>query len=768
MKLLRWSQAAAFAALLLPAALRAQQAPAPATTMAPVLADLERMRPMEDSSFRIHNFILTKDAANISLSEGRIWPLTRVNGLVVGAIYQGTGRLHFTAPNPVERERMRHYLGVEELDAPIKSVVFFFADGTLDAFYRAGVSFEHAGAPGPMMDRLARARDYLKTYKDRTWDAGFLEPILNARGNGMFFALIEREQGDELVLQIDPDDPEPVRLGLKDQSPGSDIDPEWITQFAWTDRPPPPRNAQRRQVTVDRYVLDVSMPQSADGGVNFSARSDAQLHVPTGGYGPWIPFFLTPELDVDSARMDSAKVEVFKNDDAYYLWVRAPARLDAGATPHLSIAYHGDLLARYGDWFVLKSSIGWYPQPIDRSLAAFDITYHTPLGHPIGSIGTLTDSSVTGRMVNTHWVHDLPMRNASFNIGRFQSYDISTPTSPPITLLWSEAGHRALSTGMRVPSQRNVKQVITDEMASAMHFFTTVYGPPQEPHFFVTEIPEGHGEAFPGLVHLSYYTFTGTDQLGYDQSFRAHEVAHQWWGIGVDYASYRDRWLSEGLADFSGLWYMQTRRGETDKYLGMLREWRGNILAARGQLGAISLGGRTGTGRDPQYYSYAVYQKGAWTMHMLRTLMLQLSNMNEDRFTNAMKEFYATYRGGSASTEDLRHVMEKYAGADLGWFFDEWIDGTSIPTYTWAWHAEDAGGGQTRVKLRVRQTQVPDAFQMYVPVTVELKDGRMLRTRIHVTGPVTQTELPLLPADVKSVKFNDLEGVLADVKTEGW
>jgi aminopeptidase N len=250
--------------------------------------------------------------------------------------------------------------------------------------------------------------------------------------------------------------------------------------------------------------------------------------------------------------------------------------------------------------------------------------------------------------------------------------------------------------------------------------------------------------------------------------FRAHEVAHQWWGISVDYASYRDRWLSEGLSDFSGLWYMQTRLGSLDKYLGMLREFRGNILPVRDHLGAMSLGRRTGTDRFPKYYSYAVYMKGAWTAHMLRVLLLQMSTMNEDRFKGAMREFYMTYRGRSASTEDFRRVMEKHAGADLGWFFEQWVDGTAIPTYRWAWQKESMVNGQFRVTLRVRQEDVPDSFQMWVPVAVELRNGGVLRTRIMVTGPETTTTLPLLPADIKEVRFNEFEGVLADVRSESW
>ena len=34
--------------------------------------------------------------------------------------------------------------------------------------------------------------------------------------------------------------------------------------------------------------------------------------------------------------------------------------------------------------------------------------------------------------------------------------------------------------------------------------------------------------------------------------------------------------------------------------------------------------------------------------------------------------------------------------------------------------------------------------------------------------PVTELELPPVPAEPKKVTFNDLEGVLAEVKTTGW
>ena len=37
------------------------------------------------------------------------------------------------------------------------------------------------------------------------------------------------------------------------------------------------------------------------------------------------------------------------------------------------------------------------------------------------------------------------------------------------------------------------------------------------------------------MVHLSWATFQQTSTQGEDEVFRAHEVAHQWWGMGVDF-----------------------------------------------------------------------------------------------------------------------------------------------------------------------------------------------------------------------------------------
>ena len=44
----------------------------------------------------------------------------------------------------------------------------------------------------------------------------------------------------------------------------------------------------------------------------------------------------------------------------------------------------------------------------------------------------------------------------------------------------------------------------------------------------------------------------------------------------------------------------------------------------------------------------------------------------------------------------------------------------------------------------------------------------MARLRVKVQGPLTEINLPPMPAKPTSLLFNDLSGVLADVRMEKW
>ena len=732
--------------------------------------ELLRMSPRADRVAEVSNLILQRDVARFTLQSGQIYLLTPVGGRTVGAMFRGKGVFSFAPTTGVERERLRRLENADSLAAPFSEMLLVFADGTLEEL-EAAVKFAPGSDAGVPRGVVKQGLELLADEDSRTFEPDLMSAFLNGERGELFYAHVRRSGGGPLMFMLNPNEFEGVRLLSKVSRRGYSRRSEVVNQFPFRARPRDGRirGERLRQADVESYAIDVSLPPTGIGEIAFSASATMRIVADT-AVGPWVAFELFEKLKVDSASWEGGeKATVVRGKESPLLWVLLDRQIKPGDVRTLRLHYHGDLIDRFGDFFLIKSSAAWYPRSLEgRSLAKFDLTFTTASNYLLASVGDRVDSTISGRTVRTRWVTPGPIRNASFNLGLFEGYDVQEKDAPPVTVMISEEAHRKLA---RVyVQQRKMRERVGADVSKSLKFFQEVYGPPPVRRFYATEIPGWHGEAFPGMVHLSWATFQNTSDQGEDEVFRAHEVAHQWWGIGVDFASYHDQWLSEGFANFSGLWYLQTVRGSNDQYFDLLRRWRSSILLREGEPGPISLGYRVFASKDDDLddYQTVVYKKGAWVIHMLRILMLDLKTMSDDRFTAMMKDFYAKYEGRRASTEDFQRVVERHTGAEMGWFFDQWVHSTAIPTYRVAHRTEPAENGQFRVRLRVRQEGVPEGFQMFVPVTLDLGKDRKAQVRVKVKGPVSEIELPLMPAEPRSVKFNDLEGVLADVKTAGW
>ncbi len=742
--------------------------PLPAGSYEQCFAELMALEPLPDRMAEVNNLVIQRDVAQFDLANGKLYVLSPVGGRRVAAVFHGKGVFRFTPPTRIEQERLAEFYKSPSLEEPFSELVLIFADSTL-AELEANRTFAEGKAPEEVRRRVKEALSYLGDDGGKSLDVDVMGTLLNAEASGLFYAHVGRTRGDPVMFMLNPYAIEGVRLMGRARRTGWTRIVEVVSQFR-------PRadslqargtNERRRLPTIRHYTIETSLPRNSAGEVSFSAAAKLEITTDT-AVGPWLAFRLYRKLEIDSARWeDGESATVFKNRESSLLWVHAGRQLSPGDMRTLSLFYHGDLIDRYGDWFFIKSSVAWYPRPLEgRSLATFDLTFHTPKSFLLASVGERKDSSEVGRIVTTRWVTQGPIRNASFNLGLFEEHRVQAEGIPPVILLYSEEGHRALK---RVALRgRNMKEQVGADVTSSMRFFQQVFGEAPVQRFYATEIPYFHGEAFPGMIHLSFITFHQTDREGEDEVFRAHEVAHQWWGIGVDFATYHDQWLSEGFSNFAGLWYLQTARRETDKYFDMLRRWRADILLRKGEPVPIWLGYRTATVSREEDYNAIVYQKGAWVVHMLRVLMLELQTMKEDRFTEMMRDFYRSFRGTRASTEDFQKVVARHTGVEMGWFFNQWVYGTGIPTYRVAYQSEPAAGGKYRVTLRVDQENVPEDFLMYVPVSIDLGDNRWARARVRVQGPRSEIELPLIPGRPKGLRFNDFDGVLAEVKMVKW
>ncbi|HVQ12883.1 MAG TPA: M1 family aminopeptidase, partial [Vicinamibacterales bacterium] len=104
-----------------------------------------------------------------------------------------------------------------------------------------------------------------------------------------------------------------------------------------------------------------------------------------------------------------------------------------------------------------------------------------------------------------------------------------------------------------------------------------------------------------------------------------------------------------------------------------------------------------------------VYEKGAWTLHMLRDLV------GTEPFWRGIRLYYQRYANGLASTADLRRTMEEVSGQDLRWFFAQWLTRSGVPQVSGTWRYDTAA---KQIVVTVRQTQPGDPFRFALGVGV--------------------------------------------------
>lgn len=703
------------------------------------------------SGATISNLVIRRDAGTFILKSGTIALLPSIGSKVIGAWFEGEGRFTMTPPTFVEREQLERFTKRDSADESFNRLLLIFTDSTA-----AEIERMIKGTPVLPMPRagelIARALKYATNEKTgdlfpplvASWLNGCVDPVFDA-------SMIVPDEA-ERFFTIDPEDVEEVQYFDRDPDAMFVHVRRQINSFhsaaEHAQGKVNPRESKDR-ASILAYRIDATLRDN----LTMAVRADVRMKRRQ-SRSSWIAVWLHPGLLVDSILgPGGVHVDYVQTLDGI-IWLQT---IDGVLTFH----YQGRVIEREGDWILLTSSIGWYPHYGYTERAGFDLTFHTPVSYPFVSVGRLLSSGEADGVRTTHWVTDREIRNASFHIG-VSSVDRYTNDSLPTLIV------------LRGPeSSKGISESIASDIHLSMGFFRNLFGKLDVDTFYAGEIPAGHGEAFPGMIHLSSWTFGRNRGTGEHEAFRAHEVAHQWWGIELDFATYHDQWLSEAFAEYSALMYMQAVMKDNDRFFERLKKYREEILSIRKVLfgsrrppGPIWLGRRNDAGVSGSDYFPIIYRKGAWVLHMLRNMLLDLNTMKEDRFTTMMRDFFLTYQGRDATTEDFQRIAEKHVGVSLGWFFDQWVKGTGIPTYHWSWTSEPAEEGRYRLILKVRQEGVPSTFQMYIPIRVDFGDGKLVRFRVQIKGETCEPAIPLMPLKPRKVIFNDLESVLCETEEE--
>ncbi|MEY3386436.1 MAG: hypothetical protein RIR53_1247 [Bacteroidota bacterium] len=700
---------------------------------------------------------------SISLDSGSIVMLEPVDGRRIAAIFRGTCNVSFTPNHPTELVNLRRFTGATAYAKQCTSAVFVFGDQRLVSLIE---EFPTSPIGNLVLNKHLNAVKDLMLYKDpqliNPAVARFLlnrDTVPYMRINAYDLSLVG---GDiDCYITNNPYEMEPFKLTIKDSKNG----PKELTSVNMC-----PDDSRAVEVDSDgsNSLDDVSTQRhtatcNIDRSLDIHVVDDIEMTTRKDGLR-WLEMEVTSIVKVDSVFIDGQKTMFFRAKNESSFFVKFPKPMPKGQVFTMRVAYHGDLIERVEDYTILRTSLDWIPSHSYFHKALYDMTFSYPASMTLLSLGKKVSTSTADRVTTSRWVTELPNTNNSFHIGLFKEKPLSTPDGVPKCTLY------------HVPESYDFVDEIGTDIEQSLTFYTKLFGPPPINMLNATELPGTHGEAFPGLLHLSSLAFVSTADF-FQEQFIAHEVAHQWWGISVKPLTYRDRWLSEGFSEYSCLMYSQLAAREGDKFFRLLDEYRKGIMSfGKKDIGknlappSIALGHRVTSGAGLEFGAYNdfIYYKGAWVIHMLRNMMIDLNSMKEDAYMTVMREFYNRFKNKHASTEDFKSTIEQLTGADLKWFFDQWVYGNELPTYRVAWKKELTLEGQWKVTMRIRQQGVSESFRMPVPVKVVDEDGKAMRLRINVTSTTNEVELPPLQFEPDDVIFNDLSSVLCDVKTESY
>ncbi len=771
-------------------------------------------------TYRLENFTLNMDAGTFQFKSGTLTFLALVDRLETGAIFVGQGHFTLHPADEINQREMLRRSGAATAEEDFSEAVFRFTGNQYVRFLpslgaRTETPSEASAAFARWKDKVRHRHEIPEGFTQAILqsdtidniDADVLAAIDNPKHPAFFNAYMHGAPHKDLRFFIRvrvgaiPQLDSPEEVALVNCNGGEMDDGVWYSAHLLSEQRAHTANSRedKRLFATRHYNIETVI-----------AKNDHLFGRATITFEPLIAgervlkFDLLPTLRVtrvtDQNGQDLHFVQENRKEDGsfYAILDEAPAM---GQEHAISVEYVGDKVltdAGNGSYYV-SARDSWYPNLNGfGEKALYDLTFKVPPKNVLISIGKLEGQSTEAGFAVSHWVTPVPVAVAGFNYGQYKKLDYPDNITHYelsgyyLTELPSSLQQYAHSAFLSAMSPTAMTKYALDQTRAQMQVCTIFFGKVPYENVNITEQPNfSFGQSWPGLVYLPISAYIDSTQrwmmfgqintrfTGFVQEVTPHEVAHQWFGHGVGWASYHDQWLSEGFAEFAaGLFLQQATGPKWQKdYIDFWERQRVRILeknnfgVSPNDAGPLWLGLRLISPHTPQAYQGVTYSKGAYVLLMLRSLMYDdhaTGDKHEQAFVDMMHDFMESFHDTPASTETFKAIAEKHMtkqmdieqNGRLDWFFDEWVYGTQVPRYKFTYEVKPGDSGKIRIHAEITQSEVDDHFAMFVPVFADFGNGMARLGAVGIAGNSTRTVEFILDREPRKVALNAYKDIL--------
>ena len=197
-----------------------------------------------------------------------------------------------------------------------------------------------------------------------------------------------------------------------------------------------------------------------------------------------------------------------------------------------------------------------------------------------------------------------------------------------------------------------------------------------------------------------------------------HELLHNWWGNSVYIEPGKGNWC-EGITSYMADHLMAEKKGTGAEYRRNTLEKFTDFVRENNDFPLTNFVSRNDASQEAIGYG-----KSLMMNHMLRM------KLGDEKFREAYRLFYESFRFKKATFDDIRGCFEKVTNADLKAFFDQWVSRTGAPKIELSNVAVNMENKKYVLDFTLTQTQKEDVFNLDIPLAIWFEGDTMATIEI--------------------------------------